>query len=158
MHKTYYKTASLLALSLRGVGIIYDLNLDYQRKLFDLGLHIGIVFQLVDDVLDVLYDSIKIKKPALKDLTEGVINSHILYECIFDPDMLELASRKFKGEKDIDKAVEILRNGLGILKTQNLAIDHLLDSIDIISSDFFIENNTRKDLLKCFLYIVNRCY
>lgn len=158
MHKTYYKTASLLALSLRGVGIIYDLNVEYQKKLFDLGLHLGLVFQLVDDVLDVLYDSVKIHKPALKDLKEGVINSHILYECIFSDEMLELASRKFKGEKDIERAVEILNKGLGILKTENLAMDHLLDSVDIISDEFFIDNNTKKDLFRCFQYMIKRCY
>jgi geranylgeranyl pyrophosphate synthase len=158
MHKTYYKTASLLALSLRGVGIIYDLNVEYQKKLFDLGLHLGLVFQLVDDVLDVLYDSVKIQKPALKDLKEGVINSHILYECIFSNEMLELASRKFKGEKDIEKAVEILNKGLGILKTENLAMDHLLDSVNIISDEFFIDNQTKKDLFRCFHYLIKRCY
>ncbi len=158
MHKTYYKTASLLALSLRGVGIIYDLSIEYQKKLFDLGLHLGLVFQLVDDVLDVLYDSAKIHKPALKDLKEGVINSHILYECIFSNEMLEMASRKFKGEKDIEKAVEILSQGLGILKTENLAMDHLLDSINIINDEFFIDNNTKKDLFKCFYYMIKRSY
>lgn len=158
MQKTYYKTASLLALSLRGVAIIYDLNIEYQKKLFDLGLHLGLVFQLVDDVLDVLYDSVKIKKPALKDLKEGVINSHILYESIFNKEMLELASRKFKGDKDIEKAIEILNSGLGILKTQNLALDHLLDSINIISDEFFVENSTKNDLLKCFNYMINRFY
>ncbi len=158
MLKTYYKTASLLALSLRGVAIIYDLNLEYQKKLFELGLHLGLVFQLVDDVLDVLYDSEKIKKPALKDLKEGVINSHILYECIFSNEMLELASRKFKEENDIEKALHILNKGLGIIKTENLAIDHLLDSVHIISDDFFINNNTKIDLFKCFYYMINRCF
>lgn len=158
MHKTYYKTASLLALALRGVAIIYDLNLEYQKKLFDLGLHLGLVFQLVDDVLDVLYDSTKIKKPALKDLKEGIINSHILYECILNEEMLELAMRKFNNTNDIEKAIEILNKGLGILKTQNLALDHLLNSVDIIDDEFFIENNTKKDLFRCFHYMINRFY
>ena len=157
MHKTYYKTASLLALSLRGIAIIYDLNIEYQRKLFNLGLHLGIVFQLVDDVLDVS-ESEKIQKPALKDLNEGVINSHILYEIVFSKEMKEMASRKFKGENDIQKTLEILNLGLGIIKTECLSLDHLIDSVDIITDEFFVNNRTKDDIFRSFSFIINREY
>lgn len=157
MHKTYYKTASLLALSFRGIAIIYDLNTEYQRKLFNLGLHLGIVFQLVDDVLDVS-ESEKIQKPALKDLKEGVINSHILYEIVFSEKMKEMASRKFKGENDIEKVLEILNLGLGIIKTECLSLDHLIDSVDIITDEFFVNNNTKDDIFRSFSFIINRQY
>jgi all-trans-nonaprenyl-diphosphate synthase len=157
MHKTYYKTASLLALSLRGIAIIYDLNIEYQRKLFNLGLHLGIVFQLVDDVLDVS-ESEKIQKPALKDLNEGVINSHFLYEIIFRKEMKDMVSRKFKGDNDIQKTLDILKLGLGIIKTECLSLDHLIDSVDIITDEFFVNNKTKDDIFRSFFFIINREY
>jgi len=70
----------LIALSFRGLGIIFELDLEHQKLLHSLGLHLGLLFQLVDDILDVSGDSFLIKKPAYKDIKEGVINSHIIYE------------------------------------------------------------------------------
>jgi all-trans-nonaprenyl-diphosphate synthase len=172
MTKTYYKTASLIALGLRGIGCIYNFDLEMQKKLFDIGLHIGIVFQLVDDVMDVLYDSVKIKKPALKDLTEGIINSHILFE-IEDEDKIlrakgnfspeeriiyNLANRKFKNEGDILKIVEMLSNGKGIIKTQNLALDHLIECHNILSNPFFKNNKSKYGIYQCFNFLINRNY
>lgn len=160
MLKTYYKTASLIALSLRGLSIIYNLNQELQLQLFNLGLHIGIVFQLVDDVIDVIYESKDIKKPAFKDLEEGVINSYVLYEINDDnnkgKDLGAMAQRKFSGlgEKEIIK--EQLKKGTGILKTQNLALDHLIDAFKILDNPFFIENKTKFNVLQCFNFIVNR--
>jgi geranylgeranyl pyrophosphate synthase len=160
MTKTYYKTASLIAQSIRGVGIIYNFDEYIQKQLFNLGLHIGIVFQLIDDVMDVLYDSSKTKKPSLKDLKEGLINGHILFEIQDDKNktVLELARRKFKGEDDIQKILDILNKGKGILKTQNLALDHLLEAIKILNTPFFIENSTKVNLLQCFKFLMMRNY
>jgi geranylgeranyl pyrophosphate synthase len=50
--KTYYKTASMISLGCRGLGIIYDLDIDAQRSLFNFGAHLGVAFQVHDDILD----------------------------------------------------------------------------------------------------------
>ena len=50
--KTYYKTASMISLGCRGVGLIFNLDLECQRRLFDFGAHLGIAFQIHDDILD----------------------------------------------------------------------------------------------------------
>ena len=42
--KTYYKTASMISLGCRGLGIIYGLDVEAQRKLFNYGAHLGIAF------------------------------------------------------------------------------------------------------------------
>jgi geranylgeranyl pyrophosphate synthase len=160
MIKTYYKTASLIALSLRGVGVIYELDDSLQRELFNIGLHIGLVFQLIDDVLDVMYDSIKIKKPAFKDIEEGVINSYILYEISEGSmDVLNMAKRKFKEPGDIERIKKVVLEGNGVLKTINLAMDHLIESFKILNDNpFFIENDTKHILYKYFNNLINRNY
>ena len=50
--KTYYKTASMISLGCRGLGIIFNLDIENQRKMFNFGAHLGIAFQVHDDILD----------------------------------------------------------------------------------------------------------
>lgn len=50
--KTYYKTASMISLGCRGIGLIFNLDLESQRRLFEFGAHLGIAFQIHDDILD----------------------------------------------------------------------------------------------------------
>ena len=42
--KTYFKTASMISLGCRGVGLIYDLDLEDQRRLFEFGAELGVSF------------------------------------------------------------------------------------------------------------------
>jgi geranylgeranyl pyrophosphate synthase len=42
----------MISLGCRGLGIIYGLDEDAQRKLFHYGAHLGIAFQVHDDILD----------------------------------------------------------------------------------------------------------
>ena len=160
MVKTYYKTASLISLSLRGVALIYELDESIQRDLFNLGLHIGMVFQLIDDVLDVTIDTAKMKKPAFKDIQEGVINSYILYEIAdMKEGVIDMAKRKFKGKDDIKNIKLAIEEGCGVLKTINLAMDHLLEAFTILNNNpFFIENNTKYIILEYFYKLINRQY
>ena len=57
LHKTYLKTGSLLAWSLRGVAIIQGQSIQQQRRCFQIGQHLGIAFQLIDDLLDYTSDT-----------------------------------------------------------------------------------------------------
>ena len=51
--QTYYKTASMISLgcryiyrclSFRGLGVIYELDIEAQQQLFNFGAHLGIAF------------------------------------------------------------------------------------------------------------------
>mgnify|MGYP001095717129 CR=1 FL=1 len=42
--KTYFKTASMISIGCRGIGILMDFDLERQRALFDFGAHLGIAF------------------------------------------------------------------------------------------------------------------
>ncbi len=42
--KTYYKTASMISLGCRGLGIIYGFDIEAQIKLLNFGAHLGIAF------------------------------------------------------------------------------------------------------------------
>lgn len=54
----------------RGLGIVFDLDTEAQRKLFNFGANLGIAFQIHDDILDFTQDSIQLGKPAYNDIKE----------------------------------------------------------------------------------------
>ncbi len=158
--KTYYKTASLISSSFRGIAIVFELDINQQRKLFNLGLHLGQLFQLVDDIFDVEGDSSQLKKPAYKDLNEGVINCHILFELLDknNKEMMDLINMKFQGDNSLRRVLEILDEGCGLVKTKNLALDHLLETFKIMEDPFFKETETKKKIQQGIIYMFNRKY
>ena len=80
--KTYYKTASMISLGCRGIGLIFNLDLENQRRLFDFGAHLGIAFQIHDDILDFTQDSAQLGKPAFNDMKEGIITAPLVYSLL----------------------------------------------------------------------------
>jgi geranylgeranyl pyrophosphate synthase len=158
MIKTYNKTASLIALSFKGVAAIFKLDEKNTKYLYNLGLHLGIVFQIVDDIIDVEMSSQILKKPSFKDIQEGIINGHLIYE-MNGPNkdkVLTLMKRKFSFSTDIEEIKSLLNIGSGVIKSKNLAMDHLIESLNILNNKFFIDNTTKSKLIKSIIFMFNR--
>lgn len=84
MKMIYQKTASLIEASATSAAILVGLNSD-DFALY--GKNLGIAFQIVDDILDVVSDDATLGKPALNDLKEGKMTLPYLYmyeECSDD--------------------------------------------------------------------------
>lgn len=63
-HKNYYKTGSLMANSCKAAVVLADHDDEVQKIAFAYGKHIGLAFQLVDDVLDFEGDFSSLGKPG----------------------------------------------------------------------------------------------
>jgi heptaprenyl diphosphate synthase len=72
------KTAALYSTACRIGGIVGDLPRTHVDALTDFGLHYGMAFQVVDDVLDVVATDDELGKPAGHDMAEGVYNLPVL--------------------------------------------------------------------------------
>lgn len=44
LSKTYFKTASMISLGCRGIALLYKMNDESHRALFNFGAHLGIAF------------------------------------------------------------------------------------------------------------------
>ena len=78
--KTYYKTASLISLGCRGIGLLMDFkDTESHRNFFNFGAHLGIAFQIHDDILDFTQSEAQLGKPAFNDLKEGIVTAPIIY-------------------------------------------------------------------------------
>jgi geranylgeranyl pyrophosphate synthase len=77
-HQSYYKriyakTASLFEVACEGAALLSDCDPVYIEAMRSFGYHIGLAFQIVDDVLDFIGDQIEVGKPVASDLRQGLI-------------------------------------------------------------------------------------
>ena len=72
------KTAYLFAGCARIGGMLAPITSDQQEALWDYGMHIGMAFQLVDDLLDFTGDETVVGKPVGGDLREGKLTLPVI--------------------------------------------------------------------------------
>jgi heptaprenyl diphosphate synthase len=73
------KTASLMATSCRAGAITAQLSGEETEALTEFGRCFGMIYQLRDDILDVIATDNQLGKPAGQDLAEGVYNLPTLF-------------------------------------------------------------------------------
>jgi octaprenyl-diphosphate synthase len=72
----YQKTASLMEASAEAAAILVGKPREAYRTY---GRHLGIAFQMIDDILDITSDSQTLGKPALHDFQEGKVTLPYMY-------------------------------------------------------------------------------
>lgn len=73
------KTATLMATACRVGGMVSDVSADTLDALTQFGHHLGMCFQVVDDVLDITRTEAELGKPAGNDVHEGVYTLPVIY-------------------------------------------------------------------------------
>lgn len=133
LRKNFYKTASLMANSCKSAAILGGYNDGVIGAAYRYGKHIGVAFQLVDDILDFDGSASVMGKPALADLHAGLATAPVLFAAeMFPMEMQPLIDRKFREEGDVQMAVELVKRSDGISRTKNLAQVHVELAIDAI--------------------------
>ena len=124
LEKNFYKTGSLMANSCKSAAILGSCPPELVLASYKFGKHVGMAFQLVDDVLDFEGSVSSMGKPALSDLKAGISTAPVLFAAQSFPELEQLMDRKFKNEGDIDRAVELVGASDGIERTKQLARVH----------------------------------
>ena len=126
------KTASLYGTAARIGGIVAGLDRDTIDALTDYGNAYGMVFQIVDDVLDLTATAEQLGKPAGHDLEEGVYTLPVL-RTIAAGDGAADQLRQLLGEPiDADRrdqALEIVRSGDGIERAIDAARGYVAQAV-----------------------------
>ena len=73
------KTAVLMAACTRFAGIVSEVDAVTLEALTDYGYHVGMAFQIVDDILDFIGDEETLGKPVGGDLREGKVTLPVVY-------------------------------------------------------------------------------
>ncbi len=133
LRKNFYKTASLMANSCKSAAILGDYDDNIIEGAYKYGKHLGVSFQLVDDVLDFDGSASDMGKAALADLNAGLATAPVLFAAEKFPDEIQpMMDRKFRYDGDVEKTVQLVRQTDGIQRTKDLAQVHVELAIESI--------------------------
>ncbi|EPB73521.1 hypothetical protein ANCCEY_07386 [Ancylostoma ceylanicum] len=132
MQKTFKKTASLFANSCKSVALLAEANSELQWRASEYGRHLGIAFQLVDDLLDFVASADVVGKPVAADLKLGLSTGPVILAAQQYPELNVLMARKFAECGDVDRARDIVLNSDGIERTRQLARQHSQDAARLV--------------------------
>jgi heptaprenyl diphosphate synthase len=113
------KTAALFETACRIGGMVSGLDGRSLDAVTEFGHHVGVCFQIVDDVLDVTGSDASLGKPAGNDLMEGVYTLPVIFALERVPELRDLLGRKLD-----DAQLEAARR----LAASDGAIDAALDA------------------------------
>jgi len=108
------KTALPIMAGAKIAGLLAGARLEDVEAVGDYGLNLGLAFQIIDDILDVIGDETRLGKPAGTDIKEGnvtLVAIHALNNgsTIDKPQLARLIAKRRKQEDDVRRALGMLR-------------------------------------------------
>lgn len=112
------KTAQLFSLACYSGAIEGTQSERFARNCYYIGNHIGMAFQIVDDILDYSQTPENFGKPVLEDVRQGVYSSPLIYALRKEQttELTELLLKKDLMNNEDTKKVQALVNALGGLE------------------------------------------
>ncbi|MEY3332428.1 MAG: hypothetical protein RLZZ176_728 [Cyanobacteriota bacterium] len=154
LQKSYYKTASLIANSAKAAGLISETSLEIAEHLYNYGRHLGLAFQIVDDILDFTSSTDTLGKPAGSDLKSGNLTAPVLYALEEKPYLEVLIEREFAQEGDLEQALALIDDSRGIQRARELADHHSKLATENIS--ILAPSESRQALINLTDYVLSR--
>ncbi len=152
--KTYYKTATLFANSSKAAGLLSEVSKETAENLYEYGRHLGLAFQIVDDILDFTSSTDTLGKPAGSDLKSGNLTAPVLYALEEKPTLEAPIEREFASSGDLEQALELVNNSKGIQRSQELAAYHAKLAVEHI--EHLPSSQNRQALIDMADYVLSR--
>ncbi len=135
---TKRKTASLFSGCASIAGSISGSDDEKVQALRDFGMHFGITFQLIDDLLDFTADEKVLGKPVASDLKEGRLTLPLIYLLEFGvPEHKEMISLVLSNGTEnvniINDIVRIVKENGVIKKARQKALEHAVNAKSSLS-------------------------
>ena len=142
------KTASLMATACRVGGMVSNVSADTLDALTQFGQHLGMCFQIVDDVLDVTRTEAELGKPVGNDVLEGVYTLPVIYALQSEagPELTALLGRKLE-RSDVDRVVSLVARPEVVDASMTVARTHATKATEALTGagqlDFDVCNRMR---------------
>jgi all-trans-nonaprenyl-diphosphate synthase len=156
LKKSYYKTASLIANSAKAAGLLSEVSPETADHLYNYGRHLGLAFQIVDDILDFTSTTDTLGKPAGSDLQSGNLTAPVLFALQEKPYLEVLIEREFAQEGDLEQALELIQDSQGIQQARELAAHHAKLAVDHLS--VLPPSTSHQALIRIADYVLSRLY
>jgi len=111
--RIYAKTASLFEMSTRAAAMVSPVGEEAIEAMRQYGYHLGMAFQIVDDILDFTGNQEAVGKPLGSDLLQGLVTLPALYYIEAhpdDPNVRLLAEGRYGDRERIERLVEAIRS------------------------------------------------
>ncbi len=156
LDKSYYKTASLIANSSKAAGVLSGVSDQMALNLYHYGRHLGLAFQIVDDLLDFTSSSDTLGKPAGSDLKSGNLTAPVLYALEEKPYLETLIDREFAQEGDLEQAIDLVLDSKGMERSRQLANHHAQMAVQYLGD--LPPSESRQALTELSDYVLSRGY
>ncbi len=121
------KTAALMSASCRIGALVAGLPRDTVDALTSYGQALGMVFQIVDDVLDVVCTDEQLGKPAGNDLVQGVYTLPVIRALAGAPDLKGLLGAPLD-DHAMNRARDVVRSNGAISAALGVACDYAAEA------------------------------
>ncbi|PUZ50442.1 hypothetical protein GQ55_6G059300 [Panicum hallii var. hallii] len=132
LQKTYYKTAALISNSCKAIAVLAGQTPEVQALAYQYGRHLGMAYQLIDDILDFTGTSASLGKASLSDIHQGIVTAPILFAIEEFPELHEIVEKGFDDPSNVEMALKYLSKSQGIERTRLLAAEHAKLAADAI--------------------------
>ncbi|MFM7448214.1 MAG: solanesyl diphosphate synthase [Leptolyngbyaceae cyanobacterium] len=156
LQKSYYKTASLIANSSKAAAVLSEMPASVADDLYAYGRHLGLAFQIVDDILDFTGSTEELGKPAGSDLKSGNLTAPVLYALEEKPYLESLIEREFAQPGDLEQALTLVRDSQGLERSRQLASHHSRMAVQHLES--LPPSASRQALAKLADYLLRRLF
>ncbi len=153
------KTAVLFRGACKTGALIAGASNAWTKALTRYGYHLGMAFQMADDLLDYTLDTKTLGKETGADLKEGKLTLPVIH-ALDNADnrqrdrMIQIIENDCFSKSDFKTLIGILRQTGGIAYTRQLAADHVEKAKEAIS--FFESSRTKAVLLDIADYALTR--
>ncbi|KAF8071361.1 SPS3 [Scenedesmus sp. PABB004] len=121
LDKSFYKTASLIAASCRSSAAFSGMPEESKAAMYDYGKHLGLAFQVVDDILDFTQSSEQLGKPQGQDLASGNLTAPVIFALRSSPELEALIQSEFTEDGSLQAALGLVHGAGGIEAARALA-------------------------------------
>ncbi|MEH2068824.1 MAG: solanesyl diphosphate synthase [Nostoc sp.] len=156
LQKSYYKTASLIANSSKAAGLLSEVSRETVEHMYNYGRHLGIAFQIVDDILDFTSTTDTLGKPVASDLKSGNLTAPVLFALAEKPYLEVLIEREFAQEGDLEQALTLIQDSQGIQQARELAAHHTKLAIEHLA--VLPLSESKQALINIADYALSRLY
>ncbi len=157
--RIYAKTASMFELATEAAGVLIQAPEDEIQALKDFGHDLGMAFQIMDDVLDLVGDASQVGKPVANDLRQGIVTLPVIDYLDVHPDDHRVDDLLRNGQRS-DQAVLPIVDAVRASGAINKALDEARAYVQrgqvILRS--LPDNDARRAMIDLADYMVMRSY
>lgn len=130
LYRIERKTALLIAICCQLGALLSGASKEEEAIFYEYGYHLGLAFQMKDDLLDIMETAADLGKPTGKDLESGLLNLPtllLLNKSFAEKEMVcSLIEQRFpQGQADVSKVVAIIKREGCIEESEAIIRDHV---------------------------------